>query len=91
MPITNMQAGTFVRRNGQLGYIFDITEIRCLGKVIIMATKSITKEIHVKDRQMGRSLVLALENAERKKGDDVVFKKSVKIVRKDEIKKLFGY
>lgn len=56
----------------------------------IMATKSMLKSVDVRDKYLGRNLISALENAEKKGAKSVTFSKSVKTVRKDKIKALFG-
>lgn len=55
-----------------------------------MATKSIYKNIKIKDRYMCRNLVSALENAHAKRSAPVDFQRSVSDVRGEDIKKLFG-
>ncbi|NLL67111.1 MAG: hypothetical protein GX236_05345 [Clostridiaceae bacterium] len=55
-----------------------------------MATKSILKNINIKEKHMGRSLVNALERAEEKTTDEVTISKSCSDVRRDQIKTLFG-
>lgn len=58
--------------------------------VISMATKSIYKSIHLKNRALCRGLVNALESAQNKKSKEVVMTKKVREVKGDELKKLFG-
>ena len=55
-----------------------------------MATKSVYKEIRVKDKKFCRSIVSALENAQRKRGNEVVLSKSVRTIPKDSIKEFLG-
>ena len=55
-----------------------------------MATKSILKTIHIKERRSALSLVRALENASNKPKKDVVFQRGYSTATKDEIKKMFG-
>lgn len=55
-----------------------------------MATKSIYKNIKIKDRIMCRDLVSALENAHAKQSTPVNFQRRVRDVRGEDIKKLFG-
>lgn len=55
-----------------------------------MATKSIYNNVSIKDKNLCRNLVLALENASRKKSKEVVMSKMVKEVSKEMIKDLFA-
>lgn len=55
-----------------------------------MATKSILKNVMIKEKNMGRNFVYALENAKDKRAKDVVMSKSCETVRKQDIKKLLG-
>ena len=55
-----------------------------------MATKSIFKNIVIKDRSLSRKLVLALETAEGKSSKRVVLSKSYHEVKKGQIKDIFG-
>ncbi len=55
-----------------------------------MATKSIFKNIVIKDRSLSRKLVLALGNAEGKSSKRVVLSKSYHEVKKGQIKHIFG-
>ncbi|SMP38232.1 hypothetical protein [Anoxynatronum buryatiense] len=55
-----------------------------------MATKSILKNINIKDKRMGRSVVSSLEKAKDKETTAVVMSKKVKEIRGDEIGALFG-
>lgn len=55
-----------------------------------MATKSILKNIDIKDKNMCRLLVNALENAQEKKSVEVKMSKPVWEVKRDDIKKIFG-
>ncbi|RBP68323.1 hypothetical protein DES36_10384 [Alkalibaculum bacchi] len=54
-----------------------------------MATKSILKNINIKEKNSGRRLVLALENAKNKKSKEVTYKKSYSEISKDQIKEIF--
>lgn len=56
----------------------------------IMATKSICKNITIKDKNLGRSLVNALENAQNKTSKNVIYSKMVKEIKGEKIKDLFG-
>lgn len=55
-----------------------------------MATKSIFKNIVIKDRSLSRKLVLALENAKGKSSKHVVLSKSYHEAKKGQIKDIFG-
>ncbi len=55
-----------------------------------MATKSILKNIDIKDRRMGRAIISALENAEGKKSKQVIMSRTFKEIKGDKIKSLFG-
>lgn len=55
-----------------------------------MATKSIYKNIKIRDKKLGRSLASALENAKVAKKPKVSFKNTPERVEKDEIKKFLG-
>lgn len=55
-----------------------------------MATKSISKNITIKDKCFARSLVLALENASNKKSKKIVLEKKCREVKGEDIKRLFG-
>ena len=55
-----------------------------------MATKSILKTIHIKDRRSIQALVRALEHAQGKSAQPVKFQRSVSEASREEIKKMFG-
>lgn len=55
-----------------------------------MATKSILKNIDIKEKRMGRSIILALENAEGKKEKEVKLSRSCRELKGSKIKDLFG-
>lgn len=55
-----------------------------------MATKSILKNVYIKDRRTARRLVSALENASGKSSQIVALSRSTKDLDKDEIQKIFG-
>jgi len=55
-----------------------------------MATKSMLKNVSIKDKQLARGLVAALENAEKKGSKDVVLRKRLDVVKIEDIKALFG-
>ena len=55
-----------------------------------MATKSIYKEIRIKDKLFCKTFVSALENAQNKKGKEVTLKRRVDEVRDiEELTKMF--
>lgn len=56
---------------------------------ITVATKSICKDIRIKNRGLVRGLVSALENAKGKSSKDVELKKMVEEVKAEDIKKYF--
>lgn len=53
-----------------------------------MATKSILKNIDIKDKKLGKSLVIALEHAARKHSKDVQLSRIYEDVRGDKLKSL---
>ena len=55
-----------------------------------MATKSIMKNVDIRDRKLCRSFVEALENAEGKGSKEVILSRTFKEVSGDKIKELFG-
>jgi len=55
-----------------------------------MATKSILKNIDVKDRHFGRTLVNALEKAKKQKGKPVTLSKACYELKGESIKAIFG-
>ena len=55
-----------------------------------MATKSILKNVDVKDKNLAKSLVSALENASKKKSKDVSLSRTYSDVRGEKIKDIFG-
>lgn len=54
-----------------------------------MATKSISKSVYIKDKYLGRNLVLALENAQKKGAQPVTLSKKVKELKGDALKQVF--
>ncbi len=54
-----------------------------------MATKSIFKNIVIKDKILSKKLVLALENAKEKESKQVVLSKSYHEVKKGQIEDIF--
>lgn len=55
-----------------------------------MATKSVLKNIDIKNRNSAMALVNALENAKGKHAQHVVKDRSFSYASKEEIKKMFG-
>ncbi|WP_204220831.1 hypothetical protein [Megamonas hypermegale] len=54
-----------------------------------MATKSILKNIVIKDKKSCRSLINALENAKGKKRKEVIFSRGYKTATEEDIDKIF--
>lgn len=55
-----------------------------------MATRSIYKNVSIKDGKLGKKLISALENAQKFQGKEVTYSKKHKEIRKDQIKDIFG-
>ena len=55
-----------------------------------MATKSILKNVDIKEKKLGKSLVIALENAAGKKSKEVTLSRTYSDIRGENIKKIFG-
>ena len=55
-----------------------------------MATKSVLKNIMIKDRRSAHNLVKALEHASGKQSKDVTISRTCKEMNKDDIRKMFG-
>ena len=55
-----------------------------------MATKSILKNVTIKDANAARRLVNALEHAEGKRSKRVALSRTVSSAKKEEIRALFG-
>jgi len=55
-----------------------------------MATKSILKNVVIKDKNTSLLLLDALDNANNKKSKKVTFSKTVRTADKDMIKTIFG-
>ncbi|MDD2300916.1 MAG: hypothetical protein PHS04_19735 [Tissierellia bacterium] len=55
-----------------------------------MATKSIFKNVVIKDKRLSKNLVSALENAQKKSSKGVQLSKSYREITKCQIKDLFG-
>ncbi len=54
-----------------------------------MATKSILKTIHIKNRRSANALAQALENANKKKAKVVVMTRTYSNASREEIRKIF--
>ena len=57
---------------------------------VIMATKSIYKDVRITDKALCRQLVSALENAEKKSSKDVEMSKKVSKVSIDDLATFFN-
>lgn len=55
-----------------------------------MATKSILKNVDIREKKLGKSLVVALENAAGKKAKEVTLSRTYKEIRGDKINEIFG-
>ena len=55
-----------------------------------MATKSILKNVDIKEKKLGKSLVVALENAAGKKSRNVTLSRTYSDVHGDKIREIFG-
>jgi len=55
-----------------------------------MATKSILKNVQINKKDMAKSLVSALDNAEKKSSKDVILNRALDEVKGKDIKVLFG-
>lgn len=55
-----------------------------------MATKSILKNVDIKDKKLGKSLVLALENAAEKHSRDVQLSRTYEDVRGDKLRSILN-
>jgi hypothetical protein len=56
-----------------------------------MATKSILKNVDIKEKKLGKSLVVALENAAGKRSKNVTLSRTYSDIRGDKIKEIFGH
>jgi len=54
-----------------------------------MATKSIYKNVVIKDTQLKKNLVLALENAQKKTSKKVQLSKPCRSIKKEQVKDFF--
>jgi hypothetical protein len=55
-----------------------------------MATKSILKNVDIKDRKLGKSLVVALESAAGKKAKKVTLSRTYSDIHGEKIKDILG-
>ena len=55
-----------------------------------MATKSILKDVIIRDKKASSSFISALEHAQRRKPTNVNMSKQFSVLNKDEISKIFG-
>jgi hypothetical protein len=55
-----------------------------------MATKSVVKTVDITSKKLANGFIKALENAQDKHSKDVEFSRTVKTLRKDEVKAFFG-
>lgn len=53
-----------------------------------MATKSILKNVDIKDKNLGKSLVVALENAAGKHTKEITLSKAYEDVRGDKLRSI---
>lgn len=60
------------------------------GEAITVATKSVLKSIHIKDKKAAVRLVCAMENAAKKKSQDVGQTRMFSDASREEIRKMFG-
>ena len=56
-----------------------------------MATKSIFKDVKIREKRLGRGLVSALENAENKKAKEVHMSRKCSEVKGSCVKEIFEY
>ncbi|MBD5478675.1 MAG: hypothetical protein HDR14_05180 [Lachnospiraceae bacterium] len=55
-----------------------------------MATKSILKNVDIKDKKLGKSLVIALENAAKKQAKDVQLSRTYEDVKGDKLRNILS-
>lgn len=56
----------------------------------IMATKSIIKDVNIRDKKLCRTFASAIENASGRRGKDVQLSRSFKEISGEKIRELFG-
>lgn len=62
--------------------------MRSLERVMYMATKSILKNVDIKDKKLGKSLVIALEHAAGKHAKDVELSRTYEDVRGEKLRSI---
>lgn len=55
-----------------------------------MATKSILKTIDIKDKKLGKALILALENAANKQAQDVQLSRTYEDVKGEKLRSIIN-
>lgn len=65
-----------------------ITVDTVLERMMYMATKSILKNVDIKEKKLGKSLVVALENAAGKHAKDVQLSRTYEDVRGDKLRSI---
>lgn len=55
-----------------------------------MATKSILKNVDIKEKKLGKSLIVALENAAGKSAKNVTLSRTYSDIKGEKIKEIFG-
>lgn len=56
----------------------------------VMATKSIIKDVNIRDKKLCRTFASAIENASGIRGKDVQLSRSFKEISGEKIRELFG-
>lgn len=59
-----------------------------IERVMYMATKSILKNVDIKDKKLGKSLVIALENAAGKHAKDIQLSRTYEDVCGDKLRSI---
>ncbi len=54
-----------------------------------MATKSLLKNVDIKDKKLGKSLVIALEHASNKRTAEVQLSRTYEDVRGEKLRRIF--
>lgn len=65
-----------------------ITVDTVLERMMYMATKSILKNVDIKEKKLGKSLVVALENAAGKHSKDVQLTRTYEDVRGEKLRSI---
>lgn len=55
-----------------------------------MATKSFLKNVDIKEKKLGKALVVALENASEKHSKNITLSRTYSDIHGNKIKELFG-